>query len=253
MIRQELYLSSPWVNAAGMLGCTLPARWPVPGIELGLLGAFITNPLSLSARSPANDRSAIRYPGGALLHSGLPNPGLERALRHYAERWAQSNIPVWVHLAGSSPEEIQRMVRRLEGYEGVLAVELGLPPRAGIEDTLKFVEAAYGELPLIVQIPLLVASEAWVSQLAALGASALSLGAPRGTALGEEGKPVSGRLYGPSLFPLTLHAVQVLRSQGLPVIAGPGVYRRQDAQALLDAGALAVQLDTVLWRGWAGD
>jgi len=83
--------------------------------------------------------------------------------------------------------------------------------------------------------------------------SAVSLGAPRGTLLDSAGKPVSGRLFGPALFPLTLSAVQSLRQLGIPVIAGPGVYRRQEAQAVLDAGALAVQLDTVLWHGWARD
>jgi dihydroorotate dehydrogenase len=45
-------------------------------------------------------------------------------------------------------------------------------------------------------------------------------------------------------------AVQAARRIGIPLIAGAGIYRRQDAQALRDAGAWAVQLDTVLWRGW---
>lgn len=253
MIRQELYLSSPWVNAAGTLGFTLPPRWPVPGVDLKLLGAFITNPVSLGPRTPANERGAIAYPGGVLLHSGLPNPGLSRVLRRYAERWAQCGLPVWVHLFGSRPEEIQQMVRRLEGREGVMAVELGIPPDSSAEEAQALVEAAYGELPLVVHLPLSAAGEAWVGRLAALGASAVSLGAPRGALPGRKGKPVHGRLFGPSLFPLTLAAVQALRQHSLPVIAGPGVFRRKDAQALLDAGALAVQIDAVLWRGWAPD
>jgi len=40
-----------------------------------------------------------------------------------------------------------------------------------------------------------------------------------------------------------------MAAAGLPVIAGGGVYTPEQAQALLDAGALAVQLDSVLWRG----
>jgi dihydroorotate dehydrogenase (NAD+) catalytic subunit len=252
MIRQELYLSSPWINAAGMLGCTLPPRWPVAGIDLKIFGAFVTNPISLSARPVAAGSCMLPYPGGALLHSGLPGPGLTRVLRKYAERWAQSSLPVWVHLIGS-PEEIQNMVRRVEGREGVMAIELGLPADIRAEAALELIKAAYGELPLIVHLPLNLAHENWVSSLSATNVSAISLGAPRGTLLDTSGRPVSGRLYGPALFPQTFSAVQQLRKQGLAVIAGPGVYRRRHAQALLDAGAAAVQLDTVLWHGWAED
>jgi dihydroorotate dehydrogenase (NAD+) catalytic subunit len=187
-----------------------------------------------------------------LLHSGLPNPGLRRILRKYAPRWAQSALPVWVHLIGTNPGEIQQMVRMLEGREGVMAVELGLPPGIPAEEALALVEAAHGELPLIVHLPLTAAGEAWVASLAKYSVSAISLGAPRGALPVETKGLVSGRLYGPALFPLTLGAVQSLRKLGLPVIAGPGVYRRQEAQALLDAGAFAIQLDTVLWHGWAG-
>ncbi|MBE0696745.1 MAG: hypothetical protein IH586_07465 [Anaerolineaceae bacterium] len=253
MIRQELYLSSPWMNAAGMLGCTPPPRWPVSGMDLKTFGAFVTNPISLAPRAPAAERCLIPYPGGALMHSGLPNPGLSRILRKYGERWAQSSLPIWAHLIGSSSEEIRQMVRRLEGREGVMAVELGLPADIRADTALAFIEAAYGELPLIIHLPLAMVNEDWVSSLPGTNVSAVSLGAPRGTLLDDASKPVSGRLFGPALFPFTLSAVLALRKMGIPVIAGPGVYRRQDAQALLNAGALAIQLDTVLWHGWTGE
>ncbi len=142
------------------------------------------------------------------------------------------------------------MVKRLEGREGVMAVELGLPPDAHDDTALAFVEAAYGELPVVVHLPLTAAGEPWLNELPGLGVSALSLGAPRGSLPGASGGLLSGRLYGASLFPLMMAAVQSARRLGLPVIAGAGIYRRQDAQSLLDAGAWAIQLDTVLWRGW---
>ena len=61
------------------------------------------------------------------------------------------------------------------------------------------------------------------------------------------GKLIAGRLYGPALLPLALAAVYSLRRQSLPVIAGGGVYRKADGEALQAAGAVAVQLDSVLW------
>lgn len=252
MFRQELYLDTPWMNAAGTLGFAPPAdrlppsRWSFPQP----LGVFVTNPISFGPRSPAAERGLHTFPGGVLMHSGLPNPGLSRVLRRYGERWKQSALPVWAHLFGSSPDEINQMVRRLEGREGVVAIELGLPPWVRDNVALAYVEAAYGELPLIVHLPLTAAGEPWLDALPGLGASAISLGAPRGALPGPSGSPVNGRMYGPALFPLTMAAVQAARRLGLPVIAGAGVYRRADAQALREAGASAVQLDTVLWGGW---
>ena len=60
---------------------------------------------------------------------------------------------------------------------------------------------------------------------------------------------VEGRLYGPALFPQALAGVRGLAQAGVPVIGAGGVYSQAQAQAMLAAGALAVQLDAVLWRG----
>jgi dihydroorotate dehydrogenase len=69
--------------------------------------------------------------------------------------------------------------------------------------------------------------------------------------LGPDHELVHGRLYGPAVFPLALAALLAVRRAGLPVIAGGGIYRPEQVEALLAAGASAVQVDAVLWRaGW---
>ena len=180
------------------------------------------------------------------MHSGLPNPGLKGLLAG-ARRWERAAVPIWVHIIGDTPEEIERMVRVLEGQESVSAIELGIAPQAEAEQALRLVRAGVGELPLIINFPLTAAAESWVDKLAGLGASAVSLGAPRGLLPGANGKLAAGRLYGPAILPLALAAVRLLRRQALPVIAGGGVYCKADGEALLAAGAIAVQLDSVLW------
>lgn len=245
---QDLVLESPWMNAAGTLGYVpTPAR----SLITEPMGAFITNPVSLTPRVPAADRTLIHYPGGVLLHSGLPNPGLSQVLRLYGTRWKQSRLPVWVHLIGTRVDEVRQMARRLERQEGVAALELSLPPGIGAEDASGLIEAALGELPLVLHLPLTEGHATWLAPLSDLGVSAVSFGAPRGTLPGHDGHLQSGRCYGPGLFPLMLTTVRGARTLGLPIIAGAGIYRPQDAQTLLEAGAWAVQLDTVLWRGWA--
>ena len=249
--RQDLDFRSPWLNAAGSLGYSPPETWAWSEP----IGAFVTNPVSLFPRTPAEQRAVIPFPGGFLLHSGLPNPGLKGLLAG-ARRWERSGVPLWVHIIGDAPEEIERMVRILESQEAVSAIELGIAPLAEPELALKLARAALGELPLVVNFPLTAAAESWVDKLAGLGASAISLGAPRGLlpasgTPGAAGMPgarmIAGRLYGPAVLPLALAAVRSLRRQSLPVIAGGGVYRKADGEALLAAGAIAVQLDSVLW------
>ncbi|MEN4041235.1 MAG: hypothetical protein ROW52_05955 [Anaerolineaceae bacterium] len=152
-----------------------------------------------------------------------------------------------MHLIGDTPAEISQMVQRLEGRTDISAIELGIPPKASAAVALSLVQAAGIELPVVAGVPLDRASEDWLPDLPAAGASAICIGAPRGALPTSRGSLASGRLYGPGLFPQALHAVQRLQRLPAPLIAGCGVYRLSDGQALLDAGAWAVQLDLALW------
>jgi dihydroorotate dehydrogenase (NAD+) catalytic subunit len=241
--RQDLSLKSPWLNTAGMLGFRPPRQWPWPEEP----GAFVTNPISLRRRTPAEERSLQAYPGGTLLHTGLPNPGLRAVIKQHGQRWSRLDVPLWVHLLADAPGDISRMVEMLEGREEIAAIELGISPTASGREVITLLKACGVELPVIVCVPLDRAKEDWLSNLQTAGANAICLSAPRGTLPGRNGKLVSGRLYGPGLFPQVLSAVQSLQNTGLPLIAGCGVYTLQSGQDLLQAGAWAVQLDLVLW------
>jgi dihydroorotate dehydrogenase (NAD+) catalytic subunit len=241
--RQDLFVKTPWLNAAGTLGFRPPRAWPWPAPP----GAFVTNPISLARRTPAEERTLLEYPGGVLLHTGLPNPGLRAVIKAHGQRWARLDLPVWVHLLAGSPVDASQMVEMLEGRQDIAAVELGISPRSSADEALSLVRAAGIELPVIACVPLDRAREDWLSDLPAAGASAICLSAPYGAMPARSGKTVSGRLYGPALFPQVLLGVQRLHSLNLPIIAGCGVVSLQTGQALLDAGAWAVQLDLVLW------
>lgn len=263
----DLELTSPWLNAAGMLGFAPGTEdWPLDELQ----GGFVTNPISAVQRTPAESRAVLTYPGGALLHSGLPNPGLRAVLRKYGERWARSRLPIWVHLLADGPDDVHRMALVLEETEGVTALEIGIPPGAPAELALGMLAAAVGELAVIASLPLTAAGEPWLKELPGLGIRGVCLSAPRGALFsrsgssakvgdhpiqgpdvppvhGPEARPVKGRLVGPGLFPQALAALQTLLPLGLPVIAGSGVSSIEAGRELLSAGAAAVQLDTVLW------
>jgi len=255
MFKNELIFRKTLINAAGMLGFAPDLRAPIPCFPSGGwddFGAFVTNPISQRPRALSSNGQVIEYPGGLLLHTGLPNPGFSGAVKQYSRRWAFSPLPVIVHLMVDRPEETARMVRNLESLENILAVELGFAPRTAAEMILMTVEMCQGELPLIVQLPF-AQMPGLGSQLIQRGAAALSFAAPRGClpgargAEGKDGQLTGGRLYGPGLFPQSLDLLRSLARLGLPVIAGVGVYHQQQALEMLAAGALAVQLDTVLW------
>jgi len=213
---------------------------------LDQLGAFITNPISRRPRQPAGNRSYLPFPGGFLLHTGLPNPGISAVIRQHRRRWASASLPVVAHLLAETPETLAEMVRKLEGVENILAVEIGLPPDCTPERLETFVDAAAGELPVTVclgpeQLPVLLAGAAQLKP------AALHLTAPRGALPGKDGELVSGRLYGPAVYPLMVNAAREAARSGVPVIVDGGVYEKGQAETFLDLGVLAVGLGGVLW------
>lgn len=241
-MKRDIYFSKPIMNAAGTLGFTPDSRAPIPWDDFG---AFVTNPLSLRPRTAAAQPALIEYPGGFLLHTGLPNPGFDSVLKKYSRRWNDSSLPIIVNLMADRPEETQQMVRRLEEVENVMAAELGFAPLLSDDIIFLVQEMCSGELPLIFSLP----SEQILNlgpRLMENGAAAISLSMPRG-ALMNDSSLVTGRLYGRSLFPQTLEIVHSAAKIGIPIIGAGGVYTVSDAKDLLNAGALAVQMDTGLW------
>ena len=245
MPKFDLAFDPPLMNAAGSLGFAPDRRGP---IALERLGAFVTNPVSLRPRTPAQGARLLPFRGGFMLHSGHPNPGLRRVVQRHAARWARSPLPVVVHLLAENPADVRSMVVRLEAVEGVGGIELGLPPGCDPATMLALLSAAQGELPLIVRLPLEQAGPLAMA-LAGSGVAALSLAAPRGALPGPGGGLAHGRLYGPAVLPIALNAVGAACLGGLPVIGAGGVFQPGDVGAMFAAGAAAVQLDVVLWRG----
>lgn len=241
--KYDLTISPPLMNAAGSLGF-FPETTNMG--DNPKLGAFVTNPISLHARTPAGTRTCLPYPGGFLLHSGYPNPGLQVALRRFRTHWARAKLPIIVHLLVDSTDSANQIAQCFEGIEGVMAIEIGLPPEIDLHSAYELVEAASGELPLIVRLPMTRAGE-MARALVGSSLNAISFAPPRGMLIDEHGKVVSGRLFGPAIFPLTLRNTREAIDSGLPVIAGGGVYEEWQVEALLAAGAQAVQLDAVFW------
>lgn len=243
-MKRDLYFSKPLLNAAGSLGFAPDSR----SIDLGGLGwgAFVTNPISFRPRLPTTHPRVVEFPGGFLMHTGLPNPGFSAAVKKYSAKWSRADLPVIVHLMADRPEETQRMTRELENIENVMAVQLGFAPLLSDDIILMNLEMCLGEIPLIFALPheqVLTLGR----QLVDGGASAISIASPRGAAYDQAGNLVTGRMYGQSLFPRSLEIVRSAAMAGLPIIGSGGVWLAADVESMLKAGAMAVETDAQLW------
>jgi dihydroorotate dehydrogenase (NAD+) catalytic subunit len=252
-----LSLANPVMPAAGCFGFGAEYERLV---EMEVLGAIVVGPVTGGPRRGAEPPRLVSIPGGALLHTGLANPGVVAVVKHYARAWARLPAPVIVHVAGTSPEETAGCCRRLSGVEAVAGIELGLPDGAAVEDVAAIVRAACdaADRPLIVRLPLALSmvegpADADVLCQVAVGAGAdtLTIAAPpRGTVWhAPSGRFITGRLYGPLVLSQALRALRrVAELASVPLIGCGGIDSAGDARAFLRAGAVAVQVDGALWR-----
>ena len=247
--KNTLVIDNPVMSASGIVGLDGAAYRDL--IDLTKIGAIVTNPVTWRPRRVARGPRVVPLPSGVLVHTGLPNPGITAVIKEYGPRWSGSPVPIIVHVVATSPADVGRCLAALEHCEGIAGVEIGLHDQSTPDDIEQTLQVALDntQLPLLVCVPLYNAIEAArVAQGA--GAGGLVIAAPpRGTARDpESGQLVGGRVYGPWLKALALRAVgQIVRTAAIPVIGSGGIHSADDARDFLEAGAVAVQVDTVIW------
>ncbi len=247
--KYSLTVSTPVMPASGTVGFGDRYR---DLLDFEKLGAFVTNAATIEPWRPARGTRIIPLDAGVLVHTGLPNPGLAKVIKQYRRAWANMPIPVILHLLGTSARQLKRALPLIDEAQEIAAVELGISDDSDAADAVSLVAAASQmEKPLLARLPFYECQQLALP-LAAAGADALVLtAAPRGTARDpHSGRLVSGRVYGPLIKPMILRTVGRLRRQlpeELPIIASGGIHSPQDARDYLEAGAVAVQVDTATW------
>jgi dihydroorotate dehydrogenase len=243
--KQDLIINPPIMNSAGVLGFITDDNYL---FEHRLLGAFITHPISLKRRQPARPTHFEMYLGGALLHTGLPNPGLRKAVNKYGAHWDMHPQPVILHILADDPREMTAIVEQLEGQDHpIQALEIGLTYTTPDNAEAILTAASLSQLPLLAR----VYPDTNRDVLLALfhsGVNAIVMGPPRGSLSPTEKTRIKGRLYGPGLYPIASYQLErFLNTMDLPVILGSGLFSSEDIRGAFNIGASAVQLDTMLW------
>lgn len=247
--KNSLILEVPVMNSAGTLGY---GNIYNDIINYEKLGAFVTSPMSYEPRNAAHGTRVVPLDSSVLLHTGLPNPGINKVLRQYRNLWQNMALPLIVHLIATTDEQIRKATARLDEEDCVDAIELGLRDDITWQEATRLVGSAVTktEKPVLVRLPVSDAYEI-ADAVANAGASTLVMAAPpRGKARDKlSGKLIAGRIYGPLVKPIVLNMVERLASRiDIPIIGAGGIHSPQDARDYLEAGAVAVQVDSAIWR-----
>ncbi len=246
--KRGLALASPLIAGSGAVG--YGDAWP-PGVTPALFGALVTPPISWRPRRGQPPPRLAELPGGFLLSTGDHNPGYRRVMQDHDAAWRRLGLPVIAALAASAPDDWSRLAALLDEESGAAGLELHLPHVSHRSDAAAWIGAVRRActLPVLVKLPT-ARAVALASTCASAGADALVVGAaPLAAGLTPDGVLVDGPLAGPAAFPLTLHALRAVAGLdlGLPLVAAGGITRAEDARLCFEAGAVAVQVRSLLW------
>lgn len=248
-----LNLSSPVLIASGFCGYGQSYQRL---IDMAVFGAVVTQPITLRPERGTPQPRAWETTAGFVLNTGLQNPGVRKVIQENRKSWARLGLPVIAHLPADRPEDLARTARALssvqtpQGDPLLAAIELGLPLEAAPQDVEAWVAAvqAGSELPILIKLPAgghpALAESAVQAQADALVIGTPPLGAAYAPAYRQG---ISGYLFGPALYSLVLRDVQTMVDIDVPLVAVGGIHSAADVYTFLQAGATAVQIDSLLF------
>jgi len=256
-----LRLSNPVLTASGTFGYGLEF---VPFLDLSDLGGLVTKGLSPRPRHGNPPPRIVETPAGMLNTIGLQNVGVDAFITEKLPELRAYDTAVIANVFGESESEYVEVCTKLEGAEGVAAIELNVScpnvDKGGMifgnePGALERVTRACRDatsLPLIVKLSPNVTDIRDTARAAEQGgADILSLvNTFVGMAIDvERRRPVlargSGGLSGPAIRPLAVWLTwQVHQAVDLPLIGMGGIVEAGDALEFILAGASAVQVGT---------
>lgn len=257
-----LHLGNPILTASGTCGYGMEL---LPHCPPERLGAVCTKGLSLEPRLGAPSPRIWEVPCGMLNAIGLANVGVEVFVGEKLPPLRARGVTVIANVLGVTPDEFAELAHRLDGVDGLAALELNLScpnvKAGGVQMSRDpnlaraAVEAASGatSLPLIAKLSPEGDTLAVAQAVARGGADAFSVcNTLRAMAIDIETRrprlaAVYGGLSGPALHPVAVRLVHEVASIGLPVIGVGGVTTWEDAVEMMLAGATAVQVGTALF------
>jgi len=233
-------------------------------VEVSKLGGIVVKSLTLRPRDGAPPPRLAETPAGMLNAIGLANIGVDKFLSEKLPYLQGRGTRVVVSIAGETLEEYEELAGRLDGAEGVDALEVNIScpnvRRGGMlfgadpDMAFEVLSAVRGatRMPVIAKLTPHASDVVAVAKAAReAGVDAISLiNTLVGMAVDVEARRpklgnVTGGLSGPAIRPVAVALVwKVASAVPLPVIGIGGISSPEDAIEFLIAGAKAVQVGT---------
>ena len=256
-----LLLANPVMTASGTSGYGTENSHL---FDVQQMGAIVCKGTTLEPRDGNPQPRLAETAGGVLNSIGLQNIGVNALIKEKAPVWAGWRVPVIVNIAGETIEDYARLAGRLDGVDGVSAIEVNIScpnVKAGGAEFGANPESAAGvtaavraatSLPILVKLTPNTGDIARVATaVAEAGADAISLiNTLRGLAIDiAKCRPLlgstTGGLSGPAIKPVALYMVyEVAGAVEVPVIGCGGISTAGDAIEFIMAGASAIQVGT---------
>ncbi len=257
----DVELSNPVIVASGTVGYGGEFS---EIIDLNKLGGIVTKGLSVHVERGNAPPRIVETPGGMLNSIGLQNVGAEEFLEEKLPFLRRFDIAVIANIWGRTVDEYIAIAERLDGAEGLTALELniscpnikegginfGTDPKQTEQVTRAVREAS--SLPLWVKLTPGVTDIGELARAAeAGGADALSvINTLRGMTVDVTTRrptlsTVFGGLSGPAILPIALYMVyETRRATDLPILGIGGIEGLDQALQFFILGASAVQVGT---------
>ena len=257
----DLKLKNPVMTASGTFGYGLEFEDFVP---LNGIGAIIVKGTTLAPRQGNDYPRMAETPMGMLNCVGLQNKGVDYFCRNIYPQLLPTGGTFIVNVSGSSPVDYAECAARVDGLDGIPAIELNIScpnvkdggmafgvTTKGAASVVRAVRERYHKT-LIVKLSPNVTDIAEIARaVEAEGADSVSLiNTLMGMAVDiEKRKRVlsigTGGLSGPAVKPVALRMVyQVAHAVKIPVIGLGGIMTAKDAVEFLMCGATAIEIGT---------
>jgi dihydroorotate dehydrogenase (NAD+) catalytic subunit len=256
-----LELKNPVMVASGTFGY---GEEYASTIDLNELGAVVVKGLSLKPRLGYSPPRLCETPSGMLNAIGLENVGVETFIHEKLPFLRQFNTRVIANIFGETIEEYQEVAKRLDGIEGVHALEVniscpnvkkgglsfGSDPRATFEVLSAVRKMTH--LPLIAKLSPNVSdiTEFALAAKAALVNAVSMVNTLVGMVIDVHAQrpllsAMTGGLSGPAIRPVAVRMVwDTAHVVDLPIIGMGGIAHAEDALEFILAGASAVAIGT---------
>lgn len=258
----DLTLKNPVLTASGTFGYGV--EFASYG-DLTALGGIVVKGLSLLPREGNPCPRIVETTAGMLNAVGLQNDGVEAFCRDRLPRLPWRETPVIVNMYATSPAEFGELAARLDGEEGVAALEVnvscpnvkeggvlfGQDPKLAAAVTAAVREGAPHKHVMVKLSPNVTDMALMARSVEDAGADSIScINTLLGMAVDLRTRRPSlanvvGGLSGPAIKPVALRCVwQVARAVKIPVVGMGGIVSAEDALEFILVGAAAVQVGT---------